>query len=286
MHHPPPTRAATWIHHELGAAIVREVIAVCVSEALPVLPVKGIVTARILYDDVAERPITDVDIRIRRRDFSAFRRLARRTAWPCLRVARSYSNLVYHFPPLSLDVECAVGPPGVCALTVDDMVLRASELEVVPGLRVLVPEIHDHAVLLTVNAFKDKIVTAGAGALSDLERIAVQPSFQVGVFIGRVVSSRVATLAWIVASWLESTRGSAAWSKIRIAIETRVRPRRAYAALFRNLMKDAARAPMALRILARISADAPLMRAEALLGAVALESEMWLRHLTGTLDRG
>jgi hypothetical protein len=286
MRHGQAARTATWIHHELASGIVRQVVTLCLPEGLAFLPVKGFVTGRLLYDDVSERPITDVDIRIRRRDFSAFRRLARNAAWPCYRVARSYRNLVYRFPPLSLDVECGVGPPGLCALSIDDMVSRAIETELAPGLRVLVPEIHDHAVLLTVNAFKDKIVTAGAGGLSDLERIAAQTGFRVDTFASRVLSSRIATLTWIVASWLESARGSARWGGIRAAIEARFRPRRAYAALFRHLMEDAAQSPMALRLLARIAADSPFMRAEALLYAASWESEMWLRARTSTFDQG
>jgi putative nucleotidyltransferase-like protein len=268
---------STWLAQEVGAEILREVSAHCEPAAIPLLPVKGIVTSRLLYRDVAERPITDVDVRVRRRDLGKFQRVAAAAGWRCLRVAWSYWNLTYDFGPLSLDVEACVGPPGLCALSVDAMLDRSERLEIAPGLRVSVPEIHDHAVLLTINAFKDKIVTAAPWAIADLERIVVQPCFRRDLFIERVSQSRITTIAWIIAAWLESVRGSSAWGAIRLAIESGGNVRRTYAKLFQRQLATVGPAPMLLRLLARAGADSSLMQIGALAGALAWTVEMRLR---------
>lgn len=261
--------------------ILREVVARCQEAHIAVLPVKGVVTSHLLYDDVAERPLADVDVRVRRRDLPGFRRMARDAGWTCLRVTLSYHNVVYAFPPLSLDVEVQIGPPGLCALSVDDMLSRAATIELAPSLHVLVPEIHDHAVLLTVNAFKDKIATASAHALADLERVVEHPSFVQDVFLERVIGARVWTLTWLVARWMDEHRGARGWRAIRQALERRDGLRWAYASLFERLLDRGQAAQLPMRLLARCAADGRGMQARALLAAFARDTERFLRrHLT------
>lgn len=284
-----PTRAepsvSTWLLQETGVQILREVVAHCDAAAIPVLPVKGIVTSRWLYSDVAERPITDVDVRVRAQDLRRFQHVAARAGWRCLRVALSYRNLVYDFGALTLDVEAGIGPPGLCGLDAVTMLERSVRQEIAPGLRVSVPEIHDHAVLLVINAFKDKIVTAAPSSIGDLERVVVQPGFRLGTFVERADQARVSTIVWVVASYMESVRGSGAWAAIRMAIESTGRVRRHYAWLVQHELAAAERAPMFLRLLARVGADSWVMQGEALMRAVALTVEMGVRGGEGARRR-
>ena len=275
---------STWLLQETGVPILREVVARCDAAAIPVLPVKGIVTSRWLYGDVAQRPITDVDVRVRAQDFRRFQHLAARAGWRCLRVALSYRNLVYDFGALSLDVEASIGPPGLCGLDIVMMMERSVRHEIAPGLRVSVPEIHDHAVLLVINAFKDKIVTAAPSSIADLERIVVQPGFRLGTFVERAEHARVATIVWLVAAYLESARGSGTWGAIRVAVESTGRVRRLYARLIQHELAAAERAPMFLRLLARVGADSRAMQVEALVRAVAWTMEMGVRGDSGGGD--
>ena len=275
---PLSTPVSAWLLNEAATAIVREVTALCDRAAIEVLPVKGIVTSRLLYADVSERPLTDVDVRIRPRDFRRFERAAKVAGYECTRVARSYRNLTYDFGTMGLDVEAGVGPPGLCALQVDAMIERSQRREIAPGVRVLIPEIHDHALLLTVNAFKDKIVTATPWALTDLERIVLLPEFRESAFIERVHESQISTLAWIVAWWMESHRRSGVWGAIRRGIEAQYPVRRAYARLVQRQLRRAEQAPLSLRVLARVAADSRRMQIEALLHAGALVAELWLRE--------
>jgi hypothetical protein len=281
-HRPSAEKRATWATYQVAAEILRQVVVACGRRGVPVLAVKGVVTAQDLYVDVSERPLADVDVRIRPRDLPVFRRIAADAGWRCSRVALSYRNLVYDFPPLALDVEAQTGPPGLCALTVESMLSRATLVEIAPSLRVLVPEIHDHAVALTVNAFKDKIATANAHALSDLERIVRKPYFQRDRFVELAIMTKAATMTWLVASWLESRRGSEEWGMIRTSLEARARLRRSYGALFRRLLaagESAGDSRLSLRLLARCGSDDRLMQAYAIAAAGVWEAEMSLRRL-------
>jgi Uncharacterised nucleotidyltransferase len=272
-----PRPVAAWLLQTMGVEILREVTARCEAAAVPVLPVKGVVTSRLLYADIAERPITDVDVRVRPGDLATVRRIASAAGWPCLRVAQTYHNLTYGFGVLSLDVEGSVGPPGLCALEVSAMLARAERREIAPGLRVLVPEVHDHAVLLTVNAFKDKIATAPPWALVDLERIVVHPDFRREEFVSRVRGARVTTIAWIVAGWLESVRGDPAWGAIRALLESRAALRRGYARLLERRLAEGHPDSLSVRLLTRAGADTRRMQIEAVLRAAAWSVEMAVR---------
>jgi Uncharacterised nucleotidyltransferase len=281
---PAPSLSA-WALQHLAAGVVLEVAARCERAALPVLAVKGVVTSRFLYGDVAERPLTDVDVRIRGADLQRFARVAAAAGWPRLRILRTYRSLTYDFGALSLDVEACVGPPGLCRLDVDTMLRRSERREIAPGRHVLVPEIHDHAVLLTVNAFKDKIAAAPAWAIADLERVVAHRAFGRDEFVARVVEARISTLAWIVAFWMESARGSEGWGAIRVAIESRGHVRSDYARRFQRQMAHASqdRPSMSLRLLARAAADSPFMRMRALVTAVACSAEIRARAAVDAL---
>jgi hypothetical protein len=269
-----------WIQHEVGIQILHAVATRCREASVPFLVVKGIVTSRLLYEDVAERPIGDVDIRIRPVDLRAFERLARAAGWPCVRVLRSYGSLIYDFEALSLDVESTVGPPGLCGLGVGALLDRAVWRELAPGLRVAAPEIHDHAVVLVVNVFKDKIVTATSWGLADLERVVRRPEFQRDVFVDRVRASRITTMTWIVAAWMESARGDGAWAEIRRALEAGGGVRRLYARLVGLGLKGAVgHTSLSLKLLARVAADSPRMRVHALSRAAACVVELPWRRL-------
>lgn len=275
---PPALPVSTWILQHAAAEVLREVAARCDAASIPFLPVKGVVTSRLLYSDMAERPMTDVDVRVRPRDLRALQRVAAAAGWRCTRVLRSYRNLTYDFGSLSLDVEAGVGPPGLCALGVDAMLGRSVSTELAPGCRVSVPELHDHAVLLTVNVFKDKIVAAQPWALADLERVVAHADFRLDRFVERVRESRIATIAWIVAAWMESARRSEAWGRVRAALESRGPVRRVYAGLITRRLSGAARAPMSLRLLARVGADSRRMQLDALLRAAACVVELAMRE--------
>jgi hypothetical protein len=282
----PGPNPQAWVYQELAVEVLRKVVARCDAAGLPFLTVKGAVTSRLFYDDIAERPITDVDVRIRSTDFWRWREIAKNWTERCWSVVWTYRSRAYDFSPVSLDVETDVGPPGLCALTVDAMLSRAERYEITTGVRVLVPEIHDHAVILTVNAFKDRFVVGNPWSITDLERIVGSPSFRIGTFVDLAVRSRIATIAWIVASRLETQYGNVQWAAIRSVIERKAEPRRLYAIAYRRVATSAAGASLPGYLFTTLGGDSILSRTRALGTAVARVGESKLRGWTQTRGVG
>ncbi len=270
---PEDPRAQALLHATARAALVR-VLRGLADAGVRALPVKGVVTAYQLYAEPWERPIADVDIRVVPADIVSVRDVARRSGWKELAWAPAYSNVVFEVAGIMFDVEGTVGPPGLCALSVADMLRRATSSDG-PAL----PELHDHALLLCVNVFKDKIVLAAPWALEDLVRIARQPGFDVAVLVDRARSAHAVTIAWVVADWLTTTRGDVVWREVRDTLATRP-PRVAYR---RALQRATALAPdgYAARILTRIGADAPSMWWSAATAGLAWQARVLLRGRRG-----
>jgi hypothetical protein len=83
---------AAWIKHQIARERLREVVTALEAIGIPVLAVKGVVSAHTLYPDVAERPMSDVDLRLRVRDFRAV--LEALGPLPRPRLAAAYRTVV------------------------------------------------------------------------------------------------------------------------------------------------------------------------------------------------
>jgi hypothetical protein len=230
-----------------------------------VLPVKGVVLAHTLYDRVEDRPMVDVDFRVRRRDLKRLASILRSAGWPVDVTSRQLGTMEIHASGTLVEFESSIGPPGVCAVAVEDMMARAT-MRTTLGIEHLEPEVHDHALLLCVNAFKDKLVLAAPWVREDLCRIAVTPQFNVGEFVARVAEAQLATVVWIVADWLSPGSRQTAWTEVRNRLD-KVR-RRNYAALYTRLARRAPES-VAMGLLARAASDSRALRVKALgLGVV------------------
>jgi hypothetical protein len=265
---------ATWAAQVTAKRVLDVVVTRFEEAGIDVLAVKGIVTSHLLYRDPTERPMGDVDVRIRPEDFERAGRVAEKAGWAIHQWKPSYRAFVVVVLGLgvSVDVESSLGAPGLCALSIGDMLERATRG--IAGSDVRVPEIHDHAVLLCVNVFKDKLSTAALWGREDVRRIVELESFDADRFVALARRSKVASLVWIVADWMAREQGSAAWRKIRDKLGGERGPRPIYAWAFRWLTENAPTAT-ATRILARVAADDPRMWVVAMARAVMLE---WKRE--------
>lgn len=264
-----PTARGVVVTHLLADAVMAKVLPALEAARIEALPVKGFVTARQLYGDVSERPITDVDLRVRPRDVEPLARLVAREGWTLVRDSKAYRNVIFRIGSLDVDVEAAVGPPGLCGLSIDAMLARAEPVQGA-GFVYKRPEIHDHALFLCVNAFKDKLTRAAPWALRDLEKVVRDARFEVPQFLARVEESRVVAITWIVADWMARVRGDHAWREILEQLGHAPRP--LFMRLYRVLQaRDDDSLP--LRLLSRAASDAPLQRARALAAALRWEVE-------------
>ena len=261
-------RTETWVRHTAAVSALRRVVDLVGVDN--VLPVKGIVTARTYYADLADRPIADVDLRVRG-DAEIDRIAAHAIAEGTLKYrSRAYGNVVLSIEGVEVDVDRHVGPPGLSGLAPAAMLARAAIGTDLFGFPCKIPEVHDHALLLAVTLFKDHLVHAKPAAVDDARRIVEDATFEPARFAALASSTRSRTLGWLVADWLapESPR----WAHVRDAIGRRP-PRRAYTRIYRWLQ---ATMPLSLttRLFARTASDAQWMRVRALFGAARFDLEV------------
>jgi len=274
-------RAAIWSQHEHARRVLRRVLDACSADGIRALPVKGVLTAHWLYDDPADRRIQDVDLRVTPHDFARLEGLAHRSGFPVLDLSRTSRNIVFDVDGMMVEFEAHIGPRGLCNLPIETVLSRATLHEAPFGFSHLQPDMHDHALLLVVNVYKDKIVGAAEWALRDLERLPLRPSFEPARLAALAAEHGVAALTWIVADWL-AERGAPRWDEVRtrLANAPRYRYRRAVRALMHDdgvLFKPAPH--LVLRILARAASDRRKKQLEALGFTVVWSLEKRIRSL-------
>jgi hypothetical protein len=267
------TRIDTWARHAAAVEVLREVLPALDAADVPVLAVKGIILARELHHDVADRPIRDVDLRVRPRDFVAAVRAMRARGWGVDYTSKQLGALGFWVAGELVELESSVGPPGLCGLPVSAMLRRAAPHPLGRGVTVLAPEIVDHAVLLVVNAFKDKLVDCPAWSRDDLVAIARHPRFDAASFLGRVRQAGIVTVTWVVADWLAREHGSEAWGELRDALGARA-PRPLFAAAMKRAVTSGG-GGLRARVLARTGSDLAYRRWVALAATAMGSAAAW-----------
>ncbi|MBS2016694.1 MAG: nucleotidyltransferase family protein [Deltaproteobacteria bacterium] len=258
----PPDPRSVWIRQMAAVPVLAALVDAVGPRRL--LPVKGIVTARTLYRDPAERALSDIDVRVS--DVATLHEVIAFAEAKCHVVKHylpAYRTAVLEMHGIDVDVECTVGAPGLCALSVATMLGRATVGTELFGFPCAIPELHDHALFLAVNLFKDKITLAHPWQVEDVIRIAAVPAFDPARFVALAGEARSLAIACVVAEWLAPR--SAGWRAVREEMGPRP-PRRGYVRLLRWLFAHAPEST-ATRVLARLASDDRAMRLEAFTAA-------------------
>ncbi|WP_394821306.1 nucleotidyltransferase family protein [Pendulispora albinea] len=229
-------RAAVWSKHHHARGVLRRVLEVCSVAGIKALPVKGVLTAHRLYRDPSDRPIHDIDLRVRPRDLGPLLQAGTDAGFQVLEVSRAAHNLAFGVDGLMVEFEAHIGPRGLCDLQVETLLGRAIACEDPYGFPHLEPELHDHVLLLAINAYKDKLVEAFPWAVRDLELAGARDDFDPWRFAQLARASGVAALVWLVADWLATTRGHEGWARVRTALDDA--PRARYRAMMRRALID------------------------------------------------
>jgi hypothetical protein len=259
--------SAIWARFTLTRRVLRTVAAGLAG--IDVLAVKGVVTSGWLYDDPGERPLSDLDIRVRPGDLGALLRAAERCGWRLQRRIRSYGSVILDVQGLAVDVESRLGPPGVSTLSIDTLLARAVRDD--DGF--WVPDAHDHAILLTVNVFKDKISVAMPWALEDVARVVNAPGVDADHYVARAREARVEGVAWLVADWMTRKRQHATWQSIRELLGGDSPAREVYTSIMRHLQAHADPMSLGMRVLTRLACDDGMLWPSALLRSLGAEVE-------------
>jgi len=267
----PNDASSIWACTLLTRRVLEKVTVGLAGAGVDVLAVKGVVTSSWLYDQPSERPLTDVDIRVRPRDLGAVLDTAARLGWRLVRRLHSYRTLLLEVDGVDVDVESRVGPRWVSPLPVDRMFDRATQ----DRSGVWIPEPHDHAVLLTVNVFKDGMTLAMPWALEDAVRVVKAPEFHPGTYVERVREARVEGLAWVVADWFVRRSGAEGWSEVRALLGGDTPRRWVYSALMGRVLAAGQPNRLGARLITRAASDEYWRIPPCLGAAAAFELETW-----------
>jgi hypothetical protein len=274
----------TWLAHLRIHRALASLGPILTRAEVPWLVVKGAALAHLMYEDLAERPLADLDLRIRPEDYARAERALRGGGIRIVERAPVYRNLVAEVGGQAVDIEGFVVPPFTARLSTADLLRRARSLDLADAfapeplapLRVLVPEVHDHALLLVANLVKDKLHRAATWAARDARDIVSMPDFDPSTFAARAHEAGMVTCVKVAAThFLDDPlpfKSRPIWQGLADALGGAAPQRRAYRALYTHL---AATRPSALvtRVTARLIADRPLDRIRALGTALRWEFE-------------
>lgn len=263
------SRVAAWATYVAAARTMRRYLDVCAEAGIETLIVKGAVTARLLYDDVAERPLTDVDARVRPADLARLSTAATSRGFRVVYEGGAYGGLTLLLGDVTVDVETHVGAPHMTSLGMDDLFGAKVFVKGEDGRDVPTLDTAHHAFFLAVNCFKDKLVGAQSWALEDARRIVRLPDFSSEKLLDVARRARAVTLLYLVADHF-AKEGHVEWARIRDDIAPPPRP--LYAAIWKRFGARHATSA-AFRLLTRLVSDSPRAWPRAAERAFAAERE-------------
>jgi len=253
----PTGPVAAWVKHQLATERLRDVVTALEAHGVPVVPVKGIVSAYTLYADPAERPMSDVDLRLRIPDFQKAIWLARKLGWPAVTHTPRLWEAEIGFRGCPVELEASLGPPGLCAIRIDE-VLERSTLGTRFGFPCREPALHDHALILCINAFKD-LLSPPAWSIEDLDRITRLPAFSVDALCDLARRGRVVTAVAIVMAWMQELRGNATCGTVCEALGGPARP--TFARGYRWMTEHRVLFPYDSLLVPSVASDSPIRAA-------------------------
>lgn len=219
---------ASLARYEHGLIALREVVTIAMEAGVTALPVKGIVTGALLYESAGERFIRDVDLRVEPASFARLTHALRAAGYTQVSASRAYADAIFVVRGMPVEIETHVSAIGLVSTPVRTLIARGVEAPGDFGVRCLVPELHDHALLLVANAYKDKIFQAHRGAVEDLRRIVRARDFDPQTLAERAREGHACLITWVTANVLAHETGDARWREIAERLD-RSLPRRRHA---------------------------------------------------------
>jgi hypothetical protein len=268
-----------WMTYQLALRVAKTAISALEKHGVRALPVKGMLLARQIYDPI-ERPISDVDLIVAPEDFSKVLRAARAAHWDLVWDSKMLGNVNLVVDRVAVDVMSSVGPMGVSATGVCALLDRAERRTDPLGFPHWQIDLHDHVVLLALDAFKDKLGFGKRWAHEDLVRIARRSGFSPAALMQRAADASLLTMLSIVADWVVSVGSTPEWVSVQKALR-HVRLRQVYIQRYKRMLRvrsTSAWQQWQLSALTRAVSDSRPRRAIALtLGAIGA-AQFLMRH--------
>jgi hypothetical protein len=219
----PHRRLQRWVSQSLAVDALRTIAQPFHENGIPVCPVKGVVLGRWLYGDVAERPLCDLDVLIRRRDRAAVRREIERRGWRLVRDSEELGELEFIVGGFTVEAHAEVVRRDLTVLSVEDFLARSTKESETFGFEIHHIDDVDHTLLLCIEVVKDWFVEANAHQPEDLERMMARIAGRIPELIDRATEAGFVTGLYNAARWLAEEHGS---ESFRALLERLGSPRR------------------------------------------------------------
>lgn len=198
----------TWISQVLAEAALRALAPVFREARLPLCPVKGVLLGRVLYDDIAERPLSDVDLLIRGCDRRALRREAERLHWDVVRDSEELRELAFVVHGVHVEAHAEVVRRDLTTLSAEDLLARCATESSTFGFEICHLDDVDHILLLVIEIVKDWFVDANPHQPEDLDRLMRRISGRIPELIARAAEAGFSTGLYNAARWLAEEHAS------------------------------------------------------------------------------
>ena len=178
------------------------------------VPVKGVVLARWLYDDVTDRPYVDVDLLVPRASFARAVHVAIQRGWPVWYRAEELGEALFVVDHVAVELHAEIGRRDLSRLRVEDVIDRA-----VPDAQTFAYEILriddvDHFLLLLTNVVKDGFTYANPHQPEDLERLLRRLDSRLPELFERTRAAGFLTALHNVSAWMIGQHGSPTFRRL------------------------------------------------------------------------
>ncbi len=164
--------ARAWAHYESLRTAAGAVSIGLADRGIQAVFVKGIVSARRLYDDPIERPMSDIDVRVTSAELMRVPAIAKTLGWQKVHDVPSYGAQSYLVGGQLVELECFLGPPYFSKWSIEELRARAHPVTDLGNAEAicLEPDWHDQVLISVLNAVKDKLATAFPYSIEDVRR--------------------------------------------------------------------------------------------------------------------
>ena len=199
----------------LATSALREVIDLGASLDVIVVPVKGVVLARWIYDDVAQRPYRDLDVLVPRAGLPRLIEAVRKKGWAIRHVSIEMGELEFEFDRLVVEVHAEFGRRDMTRVSTEEVIGRAhSDRETFPFEVMRIDDI-DHFLLLVANVTKKSYTYSNAHHPADLERLLERLEGRWSALVARARDAGFATGLQSVVTWMADEVGSELFERFR-----------------------------------------------------------------------
>jgi len=181
---------------------LRKVIALASEAGVTLAPVKGVVLARWLYDQVSDRPYRDLDLLVRRHDFARIEEALGKSGWTLRHRSAEMGELELEVDKIVVEIHGEFGRRDLSRLTTDEVLSRALPDRTTFPFEVMRVDDIDHFLLLVANVTKKTFTYANPHQVPDLERLLARLGPRTAELAARARAAGFLTALRNVAAWM------------------------------------------------------------------------------------